>query len=484
MKTVGIDFGTTNSSAAIWQPNGPRVIEMVDGKEILPSCVALTPRGVLTGRAALRQINENARYTFQHIKRYIGRDFSDEFATYQMEEGPDGKVWWKGPDRLWSSAELIAELLKAMLLATETATGSRPDGAVITIPIDFHDPQKRVLEEAAEMAGFEQRPHFYEEPVAAALAFGMDRETFARILVYDWGGGTFDVAILNSKDQSISVRAHGGVRDVGGADIDQLIVDHCARRLSYDGHDISDKPLNLARLRQAAEKTKIDLSSETHSRIYLDHFLATPDGITDFQHELSRETLEDMAEDLVKETVDACRDVMDRAGLKANEIEHVILVGGQTRMPLVDASIKGLLGKSPITGVRQEYAVSLGAAIVGAEIDGLIEPTAKNRLSAASVGLRRDNGNLVVAIPKGAALPAEKTLEITNMTADQEVCSIQVYEGEHTLSWHNTLVIDHAEAVEPSAAGEAIVPVQFARDGEGALTVRVAGQQIYPEGGK
>ena len=480
MMTIGIDFGTTNSCAAIWSPSGVRAIEMANGADVLPSIVALTPVGVLTGKPALRQIHDNPAHTFRHVKRFLGKDYSDEeHGSWQMERGPDGKIWWKGPDGLVSGPQLIAEILKTLMVAAEADLGTRPDGAVITVPVGFHEPQKAAMREAAALAGI-GAVELYEEPNAAALAFGIDLEKFARILVYDWGGGTFDVAIIHAGKQAVSERAHGGLANTGGADIDALIVQHCDRILAASGHDIGAKPFNQARLQLAAEEAKKALSSESETSIYIDNFLMTGGAISSFKEKLTRGQLEELSARLVKDTIDETKATLERAGLKRNQINHIILVGGQTRMPLVHQAIEATFNKKPMGGVRPEFAVAFGAAIRAAEIDGRRTPATLQRIANASIGVRRDNGAFVPLIPKGAKLPAEKAFELTTMADGQEAISVQVYEGEHGRAGFNTLVVDHAELVEVAAARAVTLPAIVSRDAAGSVSLTVNGRNVYP----
>ncbi len=478
--TIGIDFGTTNTCAAVWTPQGERVIDMVDGKETLPSVVALARRGVLVGHPALRQIHENPEYTFRHIKRFLAKPYTEETHSYQMAEGPDGMIWWKGPTRLWSGPELVAQILGAILTAAEDSLGTRPTSAIMTVPVGFHEPQKLALAEAARMAGL-QKVEFYAEPVAAALAFRLTGDGFSRALVYDWGGGTFDVAILHLGKGAMSERANGGLANVGGADIDQLIVDYCSRILAEDGHDVSGKPHNLVRLARAAEEAKILLSTEEEARIYIDNFLFLPEGVAEFRHVLTQEQLEELATELIKATIDECRAVMARANLKRNEIKHIILIGGQTRMPMVHDAIEAEFGKKPISGVKPEYAVALGAAIRAAEIDGRIAPSSLARIASATIGVRRSNELLVPLISKGQTLPAEAKFELTTADDGQAVCSVEIYEGEASTAMFNSRVVSWHEPVDEAEAGGPTVPCVIGRDDVGAIWLRVGGRQVYPE---
>ncbi|WP_287994281.1 Hsp70 family protein [Acidiphilium sp.] len=480
MNTIGIDFGTSNSCAAVWTPSGVRPVELANGQDVLPSVVAFTPGGVLTGRGALRQIHDNPAHTFRYVKRFLGKDFSEEeHGSWQMARGPDGKIWWIGPDGLISGPQIVAEILKTLLVAAEAQLGEAPTNAVITVPAAFHEPQKAAMREAAALAGL-PNAELYEEPVAAALAFGIDLEKFARILVYDWGGGTFDVAIIHAGKHAVADKAHGGRADVGGADIDQLIVQHCDRILAASGHDVGAKPWPKLRLDQAAEEAKKALSADEETELYIDNFLYTGEGIKSFKEKLTRAQLEELAARLVKDTIDETKATLERAGLKRNQIHHILLVGGQTRMPLVHKAIEATFGKKPMAGVRPEFAVAHGAAIRGAELDGRIETATLRRIASASVGIRRDNGAFVSLIPKGAALPAERAFEVTTMAAAQEACSIQLYEGEHGRAAFNSLVADHAEPVTPGPQGEATVSAVVRRDEAGRLSLSVGGKQVYP----
>lgn len=484
MTTIGIDFGTTNTSAAVWTPQGARIIDMPDGRDSLPSVVAMTAKGPIVGRSALRLFHEDSTYVFRHVKRYLGREFSEqETHSRQMERGPDGKIWWVGPDGLWSGPGLVAEVLKAVLSAAEYSIGERPKKAVLTIPVGFHEPQKLAMAEAAKLAGLEEW-EFLPEPVAAVRAFGLEDGGFARVFVYDWGGGTFDAAILHMGKGAVRDRMHGGLADVGGADIDLLIRNFLSRILAEKGHDVSTKPHNLARLSIASEEAKIDLSQHEESNIYLDNFLTITSGpepgVMSFEHLLTQAELEELSLELVKSTIDECRRVMERAGLKRNEIKHVILVGGQTRMPLVHAAVEEFFGKKPLAGQRPEHVVALGAAWRGAELDGRIMPTTLGAISSATLGIRRDNGMVAVLIPKGTKLPAAKMFDLTTMADGQEVCTIEVCEGEASHHSMNSLVAAWHEPVPEGAAGDVTVPCVLGRDERGQVFLKVRNVQVYP----
>lgn len=480
---IGIDFGTTNSGAAIYTPQGPQMIETVEGVDTMPSVVAETSKGFIVGRPALRQMRENPQYTFRHIKRFLGREFNEnEHGQFQLAEGPDGLVWWQGKKGLISGPQLVAEIIKAILVAAEYRLKKRPDGAVIAVPVDFHEPQLRAIREAARLAGLKpERVHLFEEPFAASLAFGLDRDKFSTVAVYDLGGGTFDITILNMDKDNIAPAGMNGVSFLGGVDFDKRLVDHCADRFFMaEGEDVREKPHNMPSLERAAEAAKIDLSSVPEATVYVQGIANNERGLASLKENITRTDFEAMTKDLVVRTIASVEDALKQAGLKAKEIDHVLLVGGQSRMPLIHKVLEEYFGPGKIvSGPKPEFAVALGAAIRAAEIEGRKKVNTVGRMATASVGLTRYGGAFVHVIRKGEALPAKATVELTTAEDGQGTLDLQVWQGEAPDAEDNTLVFSHAVEIEVLDAGEVTVPVTFEIDAGGRLTVMVSDELVY-----
>lgn len=478
---IGIDFGTTNSGAAFYTPQGPQMIETVEGKDTMPSAVAMTESGFVTGHTALRQMNENPDYTFKAVKRLLGVDYSDdEHGHFQIAAGPDGKVWWKGRGGLISGPQLVAEVLKSILRAAEFRLGKRPTGAVIGVPVDFREPQLQALKSAAMLAGLSE-VHLFEEPYAAALAFGIDRQEFNRVAVYDLGGGTFDITILAMKDGVTDVKGMNGIGFLGGADFDRRLVDFCADQFFKDeGEDLKAKPHCMVHLNREAEETKIALSSDEESRIYLENLTVGADGFKSMNYTVSRDEFVQMTKDLVVRTMAAVEDALKQAKMNARDIDHVLLVGGQSRMPLIHDVLAAKFGKQKLVmGPKPEYAVALGAALRAAEIEGRIKPGVLERIVATTVGIRRAGGVCVPLIRKGAKYPVRESVELKTAMDDQGQMEILIVQGEAPSAADNTVVLRRAIDVEALPEGDLTVGLVVEGDASGALRISVDGEVIY-----
>lgn len=478
---IGIDFGTTNSGAAQWTPQGVQMIETVEGRDTMPSAVAQTETGFVTGHAALRQQNENPDYTFKAVKRYLGVDYNDdEHGHFQLAEGPDGKVWWKGRDGLISGPQLVSEVLKAILKAAEFRFGKRPDGAVIGVPVDFREPQKAALRAAATLAGL-TKVELFEEPYAAALAFGIDRKGFTRVAVYDLGGGTFDITILAMKDGKSAVLGMNGIGFLGGADFDKRLVDYCADMFFRDeGEDLKAKPHCMVHLNREAEETKIALSSAEKGRVYLENLTVGEDGFKSMNYTVSRAEFVQLTKDLVVRTMAAVEDALKQAKITDRDIEHVLLVGGQSRMPLIHDVLAGKFGKHKLVMTQKpEFAVSMGCAIRAAEIVGLLEPNVLERIAATTVGLRRAGGICVPLIRKGSKYPARTEVQLKTVMDDQGEMELVIVQGEAPHAGDNTPVLSHVLPVDALPEGEVTVTLGIEADEAGNLTISADGEVIY-----
>lgn len=480
---IGIDFGTTNSGMAIYTPQGPQMIETVEGKDTLPSVVAQTDSGFVTGHAALRQQNENPDYTFRTVKRYLGVDYSDdEHGVFQLAEGPDGKIWWKGRNGLISGPQLVSEVFKSILKAAEFRLGKQPTGAVICHPVDFREPQKEALKAAAMLAGLKD-VELFQEPYAAALAFGIGRREFTRVAVYDLGGGTFDITILAMKDGVTDVKGMNGIGFLGGTDFDKRLADFCVDQFFKDeGEDLKARPHCLVHLNRAAEETKIALSSDEEARVYLENLTVGADGFKSMNYGVSRDEFVQMTKDLVIRTMSAVEDALAQAEMKPRDIDHVLLVGGQSRMPLIHDVLAAKFGKQKLVmGPKPEYAVALGAAIRAAEIEGRIKPGVLEQMAAITLGLRRAGGVCVPLIAKGARYPAARTVELKTAMDGQDALEIVIVQGEASDCEDNTLVCRSSVPVEAMAEGELTVRLLAEADASGVLRITVGDNMIYGE---
>ena len=476
---IGIDFGTTNSGAAIYTPQGAQMIETVEGDDTMPSAVAQTETGFVTGQTAIRQLGENPEFTFKAVKRYLGVDYSDdEHGDFQMAEGLDGKVWWKGRDGLISGPALVAEVLKSILKAAEFRLGKRPTGAVIAVPVDFHDPQREAIREAAKLAGLDD-VEFYEEPFCAALSYGFGQEGFANIAVYDLGGGTFDITILTMKDGHMNVRGMNGIGFLGGTDFDKRLTDHCVDRFFQDeGEDLKNKPHCMVHLTRKAEDTKIALSGHDKARVYLENFVVAGDGIKSMNYAISREDFEQMTKDLIKRTITAVDDALKMADMTERDLHHIVLVGGQSRMPLIHKVLSKKFGAHKLAvGQKPEFAVALGAALKAAELEGRIKQSVLQRIAPSTVSVCRFGGAAYAILPRGTPYPATVALELRPAVEGQAEMCIEIVQGEALSAEENTLLVREVIGIDP--AEDATVPLRLEVDASGQLTIWLADEIVY-----
>lgn len=476
---IGIDFGTTNSGAAIYTPQGAQMIETVEGDDTMPSAVAQVEGGFVTGQTALRQLGENPDFTFKAVKRFLGLDYSDdEHGHFQMAEGPDGKVWWKGRDGLISGPALVAEVLKSILKAAEFRLGKRPTGAVIAVPVDFHEPQREAIREAAKLAGLEE-VDLFEEPFCAALSYGFGQEGFANIAVYDLGGGTFDITILSMKDGHMHVRGMNGIGFLGGTDFDKRLTDHCVDRFFQDeGEDLKNKPHCMVHLTRKAEDTKIALSGHDKARVYLENFVVAGDGIKSMNYPVSREDFEQMTKDLIKRTITAVDDALKMADMTERDLHHVVLVGGQSRMPLIHKVLSKKFGAHKLAvGQKPEFAVALGAALKAAELEGRIKQSVLQRIAPSTISVCRFGGAAYAILPRGTAYPASVALELRPAVEGQAEMCIEIVQGEALAAEENTLLV--REVLELDPAEDATVALRLEADAAGQLTILLGDEVVY-----
>lgn len=475
---IGIDFGTTNSSVAIYRPTGPEIIETVDGDEFMPSTVAITEDGMVTGKPANHQLLRNPEYTFRNIKRYLGLDHSEqEHGHIHLAEGPDGKVWWRGRgDTLLSGPILVAEVLRSLLLAAEIRLGRKPTGAVIAVPVDFREPQRNAILEAAAIAGLNpKKVHLFEEPYCAALAYGLREGAYEQVLVYDFGGGTFDATVLKVKKGNTKALGMSGSAQLGGADFDKRLADFAIDQFfEREGEDLRAYPKQVVRIQHAAEEAKKILSRMEHVELELPSVAFPKSGLASLKQEVSRGEFEDMTRDLVVRTIASVNDALIQSGVKQDKIDKVLLVGGQSRMPMIRAVLTEMFGPKKIItdGPRAEQAVALGAAIRAAELDGRIKPAVMQRLVTGSIGLRVAGGGFYAFIPRGEKFPirAERVLRPADESqADMEVIVLQ---GEDPGAMRNTEVCRFGLPPEDAA-------IMIDMNEDGRLLVWVGGEIVY-----
>ena len=475
---IGIDFGTTNSSVAVWRTSGAEMIETTDNMDFMPSVVAETEGGLITGRPALLQIGRNPEFTFRNVKRLLGHEFDEqEHGHFQLAEGPDGMVWWRGRNGLRSGPELVAEILKSLLHAAELRLGRKPTGAVIAVPVDFRAPQIAAIREAAQLAGL-KKVELFEEPSCAALAFGVNRKKYSRVVVYDLGGGTFDVTVLKTKEGAFQPVAQSGTAQVGGSDFDQRLADFAVDGFfAKEGEDLRANALQMVQVTRAAEEAKKMLSNYDEAEIYDENILFAKTGLTSIREKITRSEFEELTEDLVVRTIASVNDALAQAGMTADDIDNVLMVGGQSRMPLIYDTLEAMFGAKKIVkdGPKPELAVAKGAAIRAAEMDGRLKPTMMQMLVSHSIGITRHGGVFYPVIRKGETFPLRRKVTIRAALEDQTDLGLVVSQGEAMYAAECTQVFRHALDVEPDAR----VSVAIEIDESGRLTVQVGGELVY-----
>src|SRR5258706_2145090 len=395
-KAIGIDLGTTNSCVSVMEGKAAKVIENAEGARTTPSIVAFLKNGeIVVGQAAKRQAVTNPENTIYAIKRLIGRRFDDpivqkekQLVAYKIVAGPNGDAWVEVMGKKYSPSQISAFILQKMKETAESYLGSTVRDSVITVPAYFNDSQRQATKDAGKIAGLEVL-RIINEPTAAALAYGLDKKGEGKIAVYDLGGGTFDISILEIGDGVFEVKATNGDTFLGGEDFDRRIVDYVADEFKKEhGIDLRSDRLALQRLKEAAEKAKIELSSVMETEINLPFVTADQHGPKHLLVKLTRAKLEALVDDLIQRTIGPCEAALKDAGLKAGQIDEVILVGGQTRMPKVQETVKSLFGKEPHKGVNPDEVVAIGAAIQAGGLQGDVKNVLLVGVTALSFGIR------------------------------------------------------------------------------------------------